>query len=430
MVADAMRTAREKGWLGRAFAALLACVLLAAGLCGCSGGEGGADSDAGTGADAESQGSVAVEAADEGGADADESDADADADADASPADGAALTVHFLDVGQGDSTFIELPDGETMLIDAGTEDYGDEVVAYIEALGYERIDYVVATHPHDDHIGGLAEVLENFEVGQLWAPDAESDTWSYEDFVEEAEEEDLKIHEACAGEEIVDAAEEDLSVEVLGPEEGLESEDLNDYSVVLYIEYEEISFLFTGDAAEEDLEDEVEELAADEGGDADVDVLKVAHHGSDTGTDETLAEELSCEVAVISYEEGNSYGHPDQSVLDALEDAGAEVYGTGANGTVVVESDGEELVQVEVEESGEVEAGVYTGDDTEGDGDGGADASAADDLDEDDTVYVTATGSKYHSSEDCWGLRNANSVTAVTLEEAEDRGLEPCAVCW
>ena len=425
MMAGAMRAAREKGWLGRAFAALLACVLLAAGLCGCSGGEGDADADA----DAGSQSSIAVEVADEDdGSDDADVEAEAEADADASPADGATLTVHFLDVGQGDSTFIELPDGETMLIDAGTEDYGDEVVAYIEALGYERIDYVVATHPHDDHIGGLAEVLESFEVGQLWAPDAESDTWSYEDFVEEAEEEDLKIHEACAGEEIVDEADEDLSVEVLGPEEGLESEDLNDYSVVLYIEYEEISFLFTGDAAEEDLEDEVEELDAEEGGDADVDVLKVAHHGSDTGTDETLAEELSCEVAVISYEEGNSYGHPDQSVLDALEDAGAEVYGTGANGTVVVESDGEELVQVEVEVSGEVEAGVYTGDDADGDGD--ADASAADDLDEDDTVYVTATGSKYHSSEDCWGLRNANSVTAVTLEEAEERGLEPCGVCW
>lgn len=324
------------------------------------------------------------------------------------------LVVHFLDVGQGDATFIELPNGETMLIDASTEEYGDVVASYIEDLGYDSIDYVVATHPHDDHIGGMPEVLTSFDVGEIWAPSAVTTTQVYEDFLDAVEGAGLSINTAVAGKTIL--VDGDLSIEILGPASDCDSDDMNDWSVVILVTYDGTSFLFCGDASADDIYDWTEGA---------VDVLKVAHHGSYTGTTDELAEKLSPEIAVISYGEGNSYGHPYQSVLDALEAVGADIYGTAVNGTVVVTSDGVDI-WVECDEAGTVVAGG----DSDSSNDDDDDASSLTDATDTTVVYITATGSKYHSTTSCSGLSNAKALYETTLVEAIENGYEACKICW
>ena len=244
------------------------------------------------------------------------------------------LTVRFLDVGQGDSELVELPDGKLMLIDAGTQDAGPAVVRSIRDLGRTRIDYLVATHPHADHIGGMAEVLRDFDVGEVWAPAVAANTRTFEAFLDAVEDKGLTIRAGSRGKDIVAPGTASYDVQILGPSDSLSSEDLNDYSLVIRVRFGSTSFLFTGDAPADEIRADAREH---------VDVLKVAHHGSDTGTDATLAALLSPRIAVISYGIDNDYGHPTQDVLDALAASGAQVLGTGAGGTVTVTSDGTDV---------------------------------------------------------------------------------------
>lgn len=257
------------------------------------------------------------------------------------------LTVHFIDVGQGDCTFIELPDGSCVLIDAGERNASDDVISYIRSLGYSTIDYVIATHPHADHIGGLIDVLGEFEVGELWAPAVSASTNTFFDFLEAVEDAGLSINVALQGDVIVSSDEWGYSLEVLGPDDDISGDDLNDYSLILLLTYGDNTVLLAGDAPYEETLQDV---------DGHVDVLKVAHHGSYTGTNQSLSELLSPSIAVISYGEGNSYGHPHQVTLDALESVGATIYGTAVNGNVVVTLDGS-TVSVVVEREGTVVAG-------------------------------------------------------------------------
>ena len=239
------------------------------------------------------------------------------------------LVAHFIDVGQGDASFIELPNGETMLIDAGTSSFGDDIVEYIEDLGYSDIDYVVATHPHADHIGGMAEVIESFDIGSVYMPRAVSTSKTYENLLDTIDEKGLSIHTGKAGVEILDA--DDLTIEIFAPVLDTYS-NLNNYSIVLKITYGDTSFLYTGDAEEESLEEIT--------GDIKADVLKVGHHGSDTSTTSEFLELVKPKYAVISVGEGNSYGHPASSTIQLLEEYTSNIYRTDLNGTVVISSDG------------------------------------------------------------------------------------------
>ena len=239
------------------------------------------------------------------------------------------LIAHFIDVGQGDANFIELPTGEVMLIDAGTSGYADDIIEYIEDLGYTDIDYVVATHPHADHIGGMAEVIETFDVGSIYMPKAVSTSKTYENLLETIQDKGLSIHTGKEGVEIYNS--DDLSMEMLAPVSSSYS-NLNNYSIVLKITYGDVSFLYTGDAEEESLSEITMDLSAD--------VLKVGHHGSDTSTTKEFLESVRPSYAVISVGEGNSYGHPADSTIELLQGYTNHIYRTDLNGTVVISSDG------------------------------------------------------------------------------------------
>ena len=332
------------------------------------------------------------------------------------------LKAHFIDVGQGDSEFIELPDGKTLLIDGGPTDAGEKVLSYIKGLGYSGIDYVVATHPHEDHIGGLTTVISSLDVGEFWAPDASTNTETFENFLDAIESRGIETHGASAGKAIGDS---DLySIQILGPQGGASYDDLNDASVIVLLTYGQNSFLFTGDASSS---------LISQACNTHVDVLKVGHHGSRTSTNASLVASLSPTYAVISYGVGNSYGHPTQEALDAL--SGTTVYGTGANGTVTIESDGTSL-SASAEKEGTVVAGNTDSGSESSDSSGaaatgaaaaGATSSQTDAGDgSDPTVYTTKTGGKYHR-EGCKYLRK--SKIPISLSEAKAQGLEPCSKC-
>lgn len=337
-----------------------------------------------------------------------------------------ALTVHYLDVGQGDSELLELPDGKLMLIDAGTQEAGPTVVQAIRALGKTRIDYLVATHPHADHIGGMAEVIRAFDIGEVWAPNVTTNTRTFESFTGAVAAKGLSINAASKGKDIVAPGNTSYDIQILGPSDSVSSEDLNDYSLIIRVRYGSTSFLFTGDAPKDEIRADVGEH---------VDVLKVAHHGSDTGTDAALAAQLSPKMAVISYGIGNDYGHPKQGVLDALASSGAQVFGTGANGTVTVTSDGTN-VQTSTEREGAVVAGSSESSQSSADSSGGTAAAAAPapaaststDTGADDIVYVTKSGKKYHR-QDCRTIAKSKGVVSMTRSQAEAQGLSACKVC-
>jgi competence protein ComEC len=247
------------------------------------------------------------------------------------------LTVHFLDVGQADSIFIELPNKETMLIDAGNNADDKFVVNYIETLNYSKINYVVGTHPHEDHIGGLDTVIDTFEIQNVYMPKIEHDTKTFESVLLAIKNKDLKIKTAKAGVNIIDSG--DLKIDIIAPANN-DYKELNNYSAVVKITYKNNSFLFMGDA-EKISEDEITS-------DVSADVIKIGHHGSNTSTSEEFLKRVSPTYAVISVGEGNDYNHPDEEIIDLLNKSNINVFKTNISGTIIIKSDGN---SISVEES-------------------------------------------------------------------------------
>lgn len=333
------------------------------------------------------------------------------------------LVVTFVDVGQGDCTLVQLPDDKVMLVDAGEAPAAGAVLDALGAAQVDKIDYLVASHPHADHIGGMEAVLDAYDVGEVWAPDAPATTLTYEGFLDAIDKKGLAINVAVAGAEIVsDGA--GYTVDVLAPAEGTESEDMNDYSAIVRVTYGETSLLLTGDATAQEIVD------ASPG---HVDVLKAAHHGSETGTDAAVMAETTPAYVVMSYAEGNSYGHPDQITLDAVAAAGAVACSTAAQGNVTVTLDGEQ-VSVETERDGHIAAGTSTEERAQQEAEAKAESEAESDAEaetqqqSEEMVVITQTGEKYHLP-GCRALSRSKSTSTVTKSEAEAMGLGPCAIC-
>jgi len=244
------------------------------------------------------------------------------------------LFVHFIDVGQADCALIEYGDFH-MLIDGGNREDGRMVVSYLLEQGIETLDIVVATHPHEDHIGGLPAVLAVFPVTRaVYAPTDTYNSSFFDDLMNYVDQQRLQITKPVPGDTVV--IDEDLSFTLLGPVKSYE--EVNDTSIVLRLDHGENSFLFTGD-----MELTAENDMLDNGADVDVDVLKVGHHGSYTSTGYRFLYEAMPQYAVISVGAGNDYGHPHKEPLARLRDAGCTIFRTDHLGTVVAASDGLEL---------------------------------------------------------------------------------------
>lgn len=238
------------------------------------------------------------------------------------------LTVHFIDVGQADSTLLEF-DGHAILIDAG-DWTGDEVASYLANEGIMELDIVVGTHPDADHIGQLAEVVKEFEVGEVWMSGNPSTSNVFIETLEAIEATGTDYYEPRAG-ETFDIGK--LALEVLYPEEV--TGKVNEESIAMKITYGDIQFVFTGDAGVKE-----EQRMIDRGADLDAEILHMGHHGSNTSTSQAFLKAVSPEIAIYSAGIDNSYGHPHAEVIAAAENAGAEVYGTDVQGTVIVKTDG------------------------------------------------------------------------------------------
>ena len=238
------------------------------------------------------------------------------------------VTIKFIDVGQGEAILIALPE-KTVLIDAGPTGSAPKIAQVLQELGRDKIDYLVATHPDEDHIGGMADVISSTQIGTIYAPNKTNNTATYRKFLTAIQNNNLQITLAEAG-TIIDQTDA-YKLEILWPTKDANFPDTNDYSIIIKLTVGTKTFLFTGDAPTSAI------LDANPG---HIDVLKLSHHGSRTGTNEQLVRRLSPTYAVLSYAVDNSYGHPMQSVLNALRKHSVEVWGTGANGTITITCDG------------------------------------------------------------------------------------------
>lgn len=243
----------------------------------------------------------------------------------------ATLDVLVIDVGQADSILVTMSTGEAMLIDAGDSSSKEAIFEELDERNISKIDFLVATHPHADHIGGMQSVIERYDVGMIYMPDMTSESKTYKSLKQTIDDKDIPVTEAYAGEQFSLGAAQ-CTIVSPGKDDDI---DANNESVVIFLDYMDTECLFTGD-----MEEKAEEEVLADGYMIDADILKVAHHGSSTGTSEDFLNAVSPDYAVISCGEGNTYGHPHEQTLDMLSKYGLDPYRTDISGDILFTSDG------------------------------------------------------------------------------------------
>ncbi|WP_099335693.1 ComEC/Rec2 family competence protein [Clostridium cadaveris] len=246
------------------------------------------------------------------------------------------LKVHFIDVGQGDSILVQFKD-KNLLIDAGPRSSSNDLLKYLKGINLTKLDYVVATHPHEDHIGGMPEIIKNFEIGEFYAPKKQVSTKIFQTMVEDLKKKNHKINVAKAGVSL--DMDSDISVEMIAPNSS-DYENVNNYSAVIKVTYKDTSFLFTGDA-EKLSEKEILQKKYD----IKADVLKLGHHGSSTSSSKEFLDKVNPKIAVASLGKNNDYGHPHKEIIKAMKDRKISFYRTDELGTIVLKSDGKNITK-------------------------------------------------------------------------------------
>lgn len=243
------------------------------------------------------------------------------------------LKVHFIDVGQGDSILVET-EGAAMLIDAGQNNKGSTVVDYLKARNIDHLDYIIGTHPHSDHIGGLDTVLDSITATAVIMPDVVHDTKTFEDVLTALERNNRKLKKPEIGTEYSLGQ---ATFTIIAPNAAT-YEELNDYSIGIRLSYGNNSFVFTGDAgtlSEKEMLANVRDISAD--------VLKLSHHGSVTAGSESFLDAVKPTYAVISVGKDNDYGHPHAEILERIKDRNIKLYRTDVQGTIIFTSDGNNI---------------------------------------------------------------------------------------
>lgn len=307
------------------------------------------------------------------------------------------LKIHYIDVGQADSELIQIDD-KNILIDAGNND--NMTYDYLKTLGIAKLDYIIVTHPHADHIGNMATIIKNFQVDNFYAPKASTTTKTFENMVNALKNKNLKMTVPKVGDSLTIG---DAKLAFLAPNSD-KYEDLNNYSIVCKLKYGNTSFLFTGDA-EDVSEGEILRKQLD----IQADVLKVGHHGSHSSTTQEFLDKVNPTYAIISCGKDNDYGHPHKETLDKLNKKGVKVFRTDVSGTIIATSDGSKI-SFNVGSNSKISSGLNKKDSVK-----------------DNTAWVASKSSKvYHKDKECSGMK---SPISITLDEAKGIGLKPCSKC-
>jgi len=305
------------------------------------------------------------------------------------------LTVHFLDVGQADSILLQC-DGAAMLIDGGNVEDSDLVVSYLQDQGVTKLDYVVNTHAHEDHVGGLPAVLAVYETETLWCPVTIYSSNCFEDFLYYADQQELELTCPAVGDVYPLGS---AQITVLGPVK--DDYDTNNSSIVLRVDYGQTGFLFSGDA-----EAQAEKDILEAGFDISSTVIKAGHHGSDTSNSYLWLREANPAYVVISVGEDNSYGHPHEAALSRFRDADLITYRTDLQGHIVCHTDGTEVT---------FETGRH--------------AAVTNPTEKTETFIGNTKSKKFHLPT-CGGLpAEENRIEFSTYAEAEAAGYTPCGNC-
>lgn len=315
------------------------------------------------------------------------------------------LTVHVIDVGQGDSILIESK-GHFMLVDAGMNDQAQTVTDYLNCQGVKTLDYVIGTHPDADHIGGLDAVINSFDVKQVFLPPKEHTTKTFEDVLDAIMDNGLTITKPVPGSQYQLG---EASFTIVAPV-GDYQDDLNNWSIGIRLTCQNRSFLFCGDA-----ETQAEQDICASGADIQADVLKLSHHGSSTSSSASFLDEVNPSIALISCGKDNSYGHPHKEILAKMERRNITVLRTDQLGTIILSTDGNALSWTS--EQGTEEE----------------DSAAMQETSPQEESFVLNTNTRKFHLPDCssvqqMGKKNRQEYTG-TREELIQQGYDPCKNC-
>ncbi len=317
------------------------------------------------------------------------------------------FAVHFIDVGQADSILV-VCDGKTMLIDGGNVGDSNLLYSYLQKNGVKHLDYVVCTHAHEDHVGGLSGALSYATVGTVYSPVLSYSTRAFSNFVKkvEAQGKALTVPKAGSSFQLGEA-----TVQVLGPTK--EYEEPNNTSIILRVVYGSLSFLFTGD-----MERDAEVDLIESGAELRSTVLKVGHHGSSTSSSYRFLREVAPRYGVISVGTDNEYGHPHEEVLSRYRDADVKLYRTDLQGDIICTSSDGKTLHFQTRKNEDAITNPTVG---EGNPSGGVTTEYS---------YIGNVNSEVYHTADCNSLPSTlNRIYFITREEAEQAGYHPCGRC-